>query len=209
MKKLFFTFITIFTLNIALKGQIRFGIKGGVNSANIVIAPADPNFTQSRVTSFHAGVVADKKISKSISLQPNLLFSQKGCNLLNSLNGLTYDSRITLNYLELPINIQYHITDKFTIGVGSYLSYAFGGNKETLITSNSVNRTESRSVDFNNVFKRLDYGINLISEYEILEGFIISANYSLGFANINHNTSPETGKNNVLGLSLIKFFKNT
>ena len=66
MRKLFFTFITILTLNISLKAHIRFGIKGGVNSTNIVITPADPSFTQSRIVSFHAGIVVDKKLSRKI-----------------------------------------------------------------------------------------------------------------------------------------------
>jgi hypothetical protein len=99
---------------------MRFGVKGGLNLANVSISPAQTGFNQTSIIAFHAGLVIDANLSESISIQPNLLFSQKGYGISGSSGGITVDGKATLNYLEVPINILYHATEALTIGAGLF-----------------------------------------------------------------------------------------
>jgi hypothetical protein len=207
MKKILLTVITIFAFNVATQAQMRFGIKGGLNLANVSISPAQTGFEPKSIISFHAGLVLDASLSESISIQPALLFSQKGYGVSGSSGGVTIDGKATLNYLEIPINVLYHATDALTFGAGPYLGYALSGNASTTVTSAGKSQTDSKSLDFDKDVKRIDYGLNITAGYEVIEGLIISANYSLGLANINADTSTTTTiKNGVIGFSVTKLF---
>ena len=197
MKKILLTIITIFAINAVASAQMRFGIKGGLNLANESISSSalgGLSLSPSMRIGFHAGLVMDSPITESISIQPNLLFSQKGFKL--SANG--NDISTTFNYIELPINFLYHASESFSVGAGPYLGYALSGT----VSSGSQNT----NVTFGSgEARRLDYGLNLTAGYEVSPGLVISANYSLGLANISDDSS-ETIKNNVIGFSLTKFF---
>lgn len=189
--------LSISLFSVATSAQMRFGIKGGLNLANESISSSalgglslSPNLR----IGFHAGLVMDSPITETISIQPNLLFSQKGFKL--SANG--NDVTTTFNYIELPINFLYHASESFSVGAGPYLGYALSG----MVSSASQNT----NVTFGSgEARRLDYGLNLTAGYEVSPGLVISANYSLGLANISDDSS-ETIKNNVIGFSLTKFF---
>jgi len=191
MKKVLSTLITIFVINATASAQVRFGIKGGLNLANVSSTPASSDIKS--LLAFHGGIVLDAPISESISIQPNLLFSQKGF----STTLLGSDVKATTNYIELPINFLYHASDAFSIGAGPYLGYLLSGT----VSSGG----QSNSITFDNDSKRFDYGINFTAGFELIAGLTISANYSLGLANLS-NDSNSTAKNKVIGVSLTKFF---
>ena len=196
MKKIALTLITIIVITATISAQIHFGIKGGLNLASQSFTSSAGGASTSIRPGFHAGVLLDAPLSESISIQPNLLFSQKGAIF----NG-TYGFTATYNYLELPVNVIYHINKKFMIGAGPYLGYALSGTQSA----------SQQSIDI--VFgsgqaKRLDFGLNALIGYEIIDGLVISANYSLGLTNIYDN-GDVTYKNNVIGVSLTKFLRSS
>jgi Outer membrane protein beta-barrel domain len=200
MKKILLTLITIVAINATVNAQMRFGVKGGLNLANVSITNAS-GITPKSSLFFHGGIVLDASLSESISIQPNLLFSQKGYSL--DASGAT--SKATFNYIEIPVNFLYNATDALTIGAGPYLGYALSGSAKTTING----QTRTDDIDFDNDAKRVDYGLNITAGYEVIEGLVISANYSLGLANINKDvttSSTNTIKNNVIGFSVTKFF---
>lgn len=194
MKKIALTLITIIAITATTSAQIRFGIKGGLNLANqSFTSSAFGEASTSIRPGFYVGILLDAPVSESISIQPNLLFSQKGAIF----NG-TYSFTQTFNYLELPVNVIYHINKKFTIGAGPYLGYALSGTQSG--SQNSIN------IEFGSgQARRLDFGLNALFGYEIIDGLVISANYSSGLSNI-YDSGSVTLKNNVIGVSLTKFF---
>jgi Outer membrane protein beta-barrel domain len=199
MKKILLTLITIIAVNAAINAQMRFGVKGGVNLASI--STSDKTVSTSSALGFHGGIVLDAPLSESISIQPNLLFSQKGF----SLDASGISSKVTFNYIEVPVNFLFNATDALTIGAGPFLGYALSASAKTTFNG----QTQTTDVDFDNKSQRIDYGLNITAGYEVIEGLVISANYSLGLANINKDattSSTNTIKNNVIGFSVTKFF---
>jgi hypothetical protein len=199
MKKILLTLITIIAVNASINAQMRFGVKGGLNLASI--STSDKTVPTSSALGFHGGIVLDAPLSESISIQPNLLFSQKGF----SLDASGISSKVTFNYIEIPVNFLYNATDALTIGAGPFLGYALSASAKTTFNG----QTQTTDVDFDNKSQRVDYGLNITAGYEIIEGLVISANYSLGLANLNKDattSSTNTIKNNVIGFSVTKFF---
>ena len=199
MKKVLLTLITIVAVNAAVSAQMRFGVKGGLNLANISINPAQTG--TSSLLGFHGGLVLDAPLSESISIQPSLLFSQKGFSVDQS----SITSKTTFNYLEIPVNFLYNVTDALTVGAGPYLGYALSASSKATLNG----QTQTKDADFDKEVNRIDYGLNITAGYEVIEGLVVSANYSLGLANLNKNaatSSSVTIKNNVIGFSVTKFF---
>lgn len=204
MKKIFLTLLSISLFSAATSAQMRFGIKGGLNLANISVSPAQSNPPKS-IIGFHGGVVLDAALTDKISIQPNLLFSLKGASGSVSIGTGTIESKATLNYIEVPVNFVYSVTDAFTVGAGPYLGYALSGNSAVTSTISGFS-SYNESLDFEKEkIKRLDFGLNFTAGYEVTEGIVISANYSLGLANISDDANV-TSKNNVIGFSVTKFF---
>lgn len=202
MKKTALTLITIIAITATTSAQIRFGIKGGLNLANqsvkYFIAGASSPLSPDIRVGFHAGVLLDVPLSKHISIQPNLLFSQKGFKLSSNTTGTFHTG--TYNYIELPVNVIYHINEKFSIGAGPYLGYALSGTQSSGFLSVDIPFGSGQG-------RRLDFGLNALIGYEIIDGLVISSNYSLGLANISDDGSSPV-KNNVIGVSLTKFFES-
>lgn len=196
MNKKLLLILSLIAFSFASKAQTRLGFKGGVNFANVTISSSGFSISPGSITSFHVGGVLESRLSDRIVVQPNLLFSQKGYSA--EVSGFS-STKATLNYLELPVNFLYEASDYFTIGGGPYLGYALSGK--------SVSNGVSTDVEFGDggQMKRADFGLNLTAGYEILDGLIISANYSFGLANIS-NEANSTAKNKVIGISITKLF---
>jgi len=195
MKKLFFLFLSLIAFSFTTNAQTRFGIKGGVNFANLSFSSGGMSSNQNSITTAQIGVTFESRLSDRIILRNDVLFSQKGAITPSNIA----DYKTTINYLEVPFNFLYEPTYYSFIGVGPYVGYAMTGT----ILSNG----QSSDITFGDgEFKRLDYGLNLTVGYEVFEGLVLSANYSLGLANIiDSNTA--SFKNKVIGISVTKFFK--
>lgn len=123
--------------------QIKFGIKAGGNVCNMKF-DVDNDFGEEPETKFkigfHIGVITDiPLLDETLSLQPALLFSNKGYSvdfeemLEDELDdyGLDLDDyegylRYSYNYIELPINIVYK-NSGFQALIGPYFAIGIGG----------------------------------------------------------------------------------
>ncbi|MDR6560840.1 MULTISPECIES: porin family protein [unclassified Arcicella] len=204
MKKTFLLILSLIAFSYASKAQTRFGIKAGGNLANASVSSRGVSFDSKSITSFHVGAVIEAQLADRLFLEPNLLFSQKGFNL--DIAGLV-SQKATYSYLELPINVVYEVVDYLTIGAGPYLGYGLSGTAVVTDKTTNPNEVNSQDIKFgeNGDLKHLDYGLNFTAGYEVIDGLRISANYSLGLNNID-NTNSLNIKNNVIGISVTKFF---
>ncbi|PKK36290.1 hypothetical protein BWI96_12930 [Siphonobacter sp. SORGH_AS_0500] len=93
MKKLLFTSAFVFSIIFAQAqanryhpskqyysstdpSEVRFGLKAGVNLANVIVSPRPGNLISGR-TDFHAGLFVEVPISEKVSFQPELLYSRQ------------------------------------------------------------------------------------------------------------------------------------
>lgn len=225
---------------LSLQAQdIKIGGKVGLNLADVGQNYAEEDFESATnmKPSFHVGIVADIGLTDELTVQPGILFSQKGAsfdleeNFEGAENVDGYD-RLTLNYIEIPINVTYNIND-FQIFAGPYVGIGIGGmNKfdysyeDPLFGSISEEGEISYKPFFGevkegdleedeNAFSALDFGVNLGLGYNV-GPVLINAGYSLGLANLTPSYDFEgfdradlKQTNRVITLSLTYFFTGT
>lgn len=180
----------------------EFGVKGGVNFSNLYTEDVDDNNV---LTSFNAGFYAKLPLAASLSIQPELLYSRKGAELVYDNALADGAAKFKLNYIEVPVLLRLNLTDNINIHAGPYFAY--------LIDAQVKNETESGIFDFennynNDDFNKFDYGLSagVGLDFETL-GIGVRYNYGLQtvgkereFAGTTY-TIPD-GKNSNLSLYL-------
>lgn len=189
MKNLFFIFaITVLAFSTSFaQGELRMGIKGGLNLASIggdAYVTGTSGF-DSR-TSFHLGGLVEIPISDKISVQPEVLYSAQGSKF--NFGFTTGSSDIKLDYLNIPIMGKYHIIP----GLSGELGPVIG----VLV------KAESAGGDVKDSFKKTDIGVAIGATYRLPMGFFGSLRYNKGVTNINDDATVSTkNQNNVFQVS--------
>ncbi|HEY1872039.1 MAG TPA: porin family protein, partial [Chitinophagaceae bacterium] len=167
--------------------KATFGFSGGLTMSSYKTKSDGDTYTSKSKTGFTAGFVSDIPLSKSISLQPALQFTQKGGIDKETFDGEDYKMTITFNYLEVPVNIVYKTRSaktKFYIGAGPSIALGLSGKGKV----ESGGETVSAKVKFgsgeNDDFKGLDAGANMLAGLMFKNGVSISMNYNMGFSNL-------------------------
>lgn len=199
--------------------QVSFGIKAGYNSS--AVSGDGSEFTK-RLSGFHAGGIADISLAENFSLQPQLLFITKGAKAPaynETIAGVEIkmpEQKITLNYLELPVNFLYKHevgAGSIFVGAGPYLGFglsgklkADGSDEELKVKFDGKKDSEVDENDEDAMhLKRLDAGANFLAGYELKNGLLFGINYSLGLTNLDPDGSKS--KNNYFGVSVGYLFK--
>jgi hypothetical protein len=194
MKKLFLaTVIAALTVTSSFaQGEVRFGIKGGLNLASIGGDAYYAGFGgfNSR-TSFHIGALVEIPFTDKISLQPEVLYSSQGSKT-NYGFGTSADTK--LDYISIPIMGKYHIIAGLSGELGpviNILASADGLNSTTLIVG-----------DVKNQYKSLDVGIGIGASYQLPIGLFGSLRYNKGVTDINDDKNVTVkNQNNVFQVS--------
>ncbi|WP_109696100.1 porin family protein [Chitinophaga deserti] len=222
-KKMILTCMAI-GVSVAAMAQVRVGVKGGWNVANISDANSGSVDKSRSVNSFNVGAIADIPLSPILSLQPGVFYTGKGTKLERGESGsLAYFKTTTgPRYIEVPVNLVGKIPVgndmRIFLGAGPYAAFGVAGkNKwESTVagahTSGESNIKWDDDTPFNDgdpnqgydKYKRFDYGGNLMAGMEF-GNFLVSAQYGLGFGKIlsgTDNSSDDKGKNRVWSFSV-------
>lgn len=172
----------------------KFGVKGGVNFANLYVN--DNNISDRNMkVGYNIGLFAKLPLTRGLSFQPELLYSTKGSKIDFSVENGEY--RFNLNYVELPLLLAINLGENFHVELGPYLGYLAKSDITVL-----KNGDFDDVADLNeNSFERWDLGGAIGAGFDI-QKFTIGARYSRGFSNINKSTllgqiTPNS-KNNVI-----------
>jgi hypothetical protein len=167
MKKyLVWTIVFLFAAGPMARAQMRFGLKTGVNMANVSLTgPVGDNLALSNLTGFTAGPMIEATIPIiGLGLDAAVLYSQQGFKTKIDNVGETFK----LNTLEVPVNLKWKLTLLKVIGVygavGPYLQFK--------LSENLVDQFEAKS---------FGTGMNLGVGAELLNHLQIGVNYQLGF----------------------------
>lgn len=184
----------------AFKPQV--GIKGGANFSNLYTDDVDDNNV---LTSFNAGIFTSFPLSNFIAIQPELLYSRKGAELVYDNAFATGTAKFKLNYIELPILLKINLAKNLNIHAGPYFAY--------LVDAQVTNESDSGNFDFednydNDDFNKFDTGLAAGVGID-LDNLGIGLRYNYGLSTVGKErtvagqtyTVPD-GKNSNLSLYL-------
>lgn len=171
-----------------LKAQeVSWGIKGGLNVGSVKINNSETNYDP-RI-SIHAGGLAHIHLSKQWAIQPELVFSGQGFKAAN-------DEVYRLNYLNVPVLVQYMFDNGFRLETGPQVGFLLGAHR-------SLNNT---SVDVKDGFNGVGFDWALGAGYLIPKtGVGFDARFNFGIAKINDNTNSDM-RNGVFQLGMFYHF---
>ena len=171
-------------------GNLKVGPKVGINVANASFDDNDRNSGSSRVR-LRAGAFVEIGISDAFALQPELLYSAKGHELLTILFK-DENTEVDLDYLSVPIIAKYALFDDSNLQVTGQAGPYFG----ILLSAESDGR------DVANSYSSLDVGgqVGIGAAYRIGPGSItLDIRAGFGLTNfIDLNWSPGGATNQVL-----------
>ena len=170
----------------AQQPHVEFGLKGGVNLANIKV---EGNSNTDSRTGFYAGGLAHIHLTRSFAIQPEVMYSAQGAE-----NGNT---KLKASYVNIPVLAQYMFGNGFRLQTGPQLG----------ILAGSEIKNGGTEADLDDVFKTTDFSWSFGTSYLFNSGVGIDARYNLGLSNINKNENPEW-KNRVWQLGLFYQFKH-
>jgi hypothetical protein len=161
----------------------KFGIKGGVNFANLYVNDVKDRNLKLGV---NAGFFGKVPIVRGLSIMPELLYSSQGSKVTydNSVFG-SGEYRFNLNYVQLPVSMVINIARNFNIHGGAYAAYLTNANIKDM-------RNDGTIADVNNLkadnFNRFDYGLLGGIGLDI-QNFTIGARYNYGLRDIGKSGS--------------------
>ena len=166
---------------------MKLGVKAGINMATI--SGGNNDGAGGIIPGYQAGIAAEYSFGESFSIQPGFILSGKGSkNAGFLLLGLDSEYTASLNYLEIPVNAVYNVSD-FQIFAGPYLGLGLFGkvrydndeisDKDIVFTDNVTEVPEGMPVN------SLDYGLNVGAGYMINEAIQLQVGYGLGLGNLN------------------------
>jgi hypothetical protein len=160
------TFVITIISSLPVAAQLFYGVKGGLNIADIAIT----NFVNPDVesgytlkTGIHAGMFCSVEIHERFILSTELLYSNKGVKAIIT--------KIHLHYINIPFLVQYLVSDKFMVEMGPELGY--------LISATS--RYGNVGDIWNN---KLDVGLDAGVQYSITKRLKAIMRYNIGFSSV-------------------------
>ncbi|HET6995767.1 MAG TPA: porin family protein, partial [Chitinophagaceae bacterium] len=135
-------------------------------------------------TGITVAILVDVPVGKNLFLQPGVNWTQKGSLNKESIGNLTYKTILTVNYIEIPLNLVYKFNGCF-IGAGASVFQAMEGHQKT----NENGETKKEDVPLGNketdAMRQLDFGVNLLAGYELPAGIFLSVTFNQGLRNLS------------------------
>lgn len=192
----------------------QLGIKAGVNIANEVNSFSQSDiaagFNSTNLTGYQIGLIYQAMPKKSgFGIETGALLTQKGSTFSDSakIDDVIKQGYRELNYLEVPLNLRYHLVIGF-IGFygfgGIYGGYALSSKTVDETTNGTQNGTFATTMD------HIDYGYNVGAGLELFRKIQLGATLSQGLKNTSSSTkglpTPVTATNRVYSVNLVYLF---
>lgn len=185
MKRIVLSIVACLVFGFANAQSVRFGVKAGLNVSNFTGYQEDVK----SLPGFHIGGFTELKVAKKFAIQPEFLFSTQGTTV-EGFNGNS-NSSIKLNYLNIPVLAKYYVTDAFTVEAGPQIGFLLSA--------------KYRGSDVHDLYKTLDFGLNVGCGYEFTDNISLGVRYTFGLTNVADNSDVPADNPDLYNLS----FKNS
>ncbi|MBD2767972.1 PorT family protein [Hymenobacter sp. BT664] len=209
MKKIILLLSLLTGISASALAQVSFGAKAGASfttntesgTTNVMNSffkaassfPFNPGSTNpgsgvyitTNIIGFHGGLFVNLPISAAFSIQPEVLYSMKG-----SQTDKDGDAKIRLNYIDIPVMLQYN-THRLFFEAGPQLGILTSGK----FVAGSLN------LDAKELFKTVDFGYATGLGYKLKSGPILGLRYNGGITNTyKDNDNKDKARNSALQL---------
>lgn len=154
MKALALPAVALFTLALAPKAHAQFGVKGGVNVAELRGRSGEDATYK---TFYHVGLLYQAHLLGPLSIQPEVQYSVQG----GSLRGAFTDYDTKLHYFTVPILAKITVGPIF-IEAGPQFGYLVSANQDGKVQISSTNGNPGYgqvSQDATDQYKRADFSL--------------------------------------------------
>ena len=175
MKKSLLILTLLFIFGTTVAQENLFGVRTGFNITNLNFEPEVPEGSlNAHRNGFVIGFLAEYAISRKFSIMPEIQFSAEGAK----------DKNLRLDYIQLPIFLNYKISNNIALGVGPQVSLKIH--------------------DYEDGFKNVVYAAGVGLTYMITDNIFVDARYTLGLVNVfDDNTGLDaTNENAQFGVGI-------
>jgi hypothetical protein len=166
MKKVFLLIVCAASFA-AAQAQVKLGVKGGLNLANLVGPDVEDN---SMKLGFHLGGFANIPLADKFSFQPELVFSAQGAKFEDPGDDIKY----RLSYINIPLLGQYNDPSCFYAETGPQIGFLLAAKA----------KDDGNTNDVKDSFKTLDFAWAFGAGYKFTEKASVGVRFNLGLANV-------------------------
>jgi len=184
MKKLLMiALVAGFGFTTAQAQEVKLGAKAGVNFAKLTgddVEDADGR------TGFHIGVLAEIPFAEKWAIQPEILYSQQGLQSKEDFFDGEIESKLILDYINIPVMVKYYLTDALSVEGGPQFGFRAKAEQEIEITgSNDDGDGIEGTTDLKDSISGFDAGVGGGLAYQLNNGLFLQARYVIGLTNVN------------------------
>ena len=166
-----------------------FGIKAGINLANINVQDAEGTY-DSR-TGYHAGVFLRSRFSK-VAIQPELLLFTQSTDARATLLG---DYKDNFTYLSIPLMLKFYPVMGLNFQVGPQFGFLLDGERQ-------FSGIAQGSADIKDYYNGSDISVSVGGGWDFKFGLSMDVRYNIGVKDINNAVNGEETKSKVFLVSL-------
>jgi hypothetical protein len=178
----------------------QFGLKGGLNFANVTSASSINSSSQS---GFHAGIIFGPRSKKILSYRTELLYSKQGYNYATD----STTGNVKLDYIISTHLLCINITKFVQIQIGGQVAYLISAKADSASKTNNNAGPYPTPLDYYNLY---DYGFGGGIEFHPVSGLLVGARYNISLSKLYKTTltgqppsfSSIDAKNNVVQISV-------
>lgn len=174
------------TIQSTWKGEAKESLDQLINATNGYL-------TSRNRTGFYAGAGVDLPLGNFISVEPSLIYTQRGYGLKGNLTiadlkieALNARATSQMHYIDLPVLLKVKPVKGLQIFAGPQVSYLVHNNLRADISVLGFSLL-NKDLDITDQFNRWDVGVTAGVGYEFANGIGITAAYDRGFQRLDKN----------------------
>ncbi|MBA2499137.1 MAG: PorT family protein [Chitinophagaceae bacterium] len=193
---MFFSFIT-------LQAQVNFGIKAGptfttwrgdaTGSMNEMIDATNGILKTQGKTGFFAGLSATIPLGGIVSIEPAVLYAQKGYQLSGDYSidkldfvGINASAKVNSHYIDIPLLLKVEPSKGFQVFAGPQVSFLVQSDMKVDAGALGFSFFK-RTMDISDQMNSIDVGLTGGLGYQFTNGFSVSASYDHGLNRLDKN----------------------
>lgn len=170
MKRIFLTILLGFSIY-GFSQDVKYGVRGGYNISNLNFDGNIP-MTNKHRNSIYIGFFGDVRLSKTVSLVPEIQFSSEGARV----------EVWQLDYIQAPIFLKFRLSEKVRFGFGPQVGL-------------KINKVDDGA-------KNMAYSGVAGIEYKLSHMLFADVRYTNGFANVFDDNATVSAKNSNIQLGI-------